>query len=745
MKRFRTLIAISISLLATAVEGQPRLPSVDQTRAEFEAVCKRLTEGDNPFFGTAVVSELQAKLAAGSLDPATEISLRMTLGVELIRLGRLAEAIEVGSAPVLAASPESRSSRLLLLAVAHLQLAEEQNCVEMQGASSCILPVRPEAIHRRPEASRIAGDRYLEYLRGNPDDIHVRWLLNLTRMISGDFPGGVPEEFRLPADVFESGAEIPRWPDIAPRLGVNPFDLAGGAVMDDFDGDGLLDLVSTSWHPCQPMKAFRNDGAGGFEDVTESWGLDGQLGGLNLMHADYDNDGMLDLLVLRGAWLGRGGRIRNSLLRNDLKRPAGRFVDATAAAGIAYPAYPTQAAGWADYDGDGDLDLYIGNEASESSLMTYGATGPPYPSQLYRNDGDGTFTDVARAAGVTNRRYAKGVAWGDYDNDGDADLYVSNFGENRLYRNRGDGTFEDVAPAIGGTGPVEASFATWFFDWDNDGDLDLFVNDYGAPVRSVSAWFFGERPESGQPLLHRNDGDRFTTLSTTIGLDRPLLPMGANFGDLDNDGFPDVYLGTGVPDYDALMPNTVFRNRSGEAFEDVTFTGGFGHLQKGHGVAFGDFDNDGDQDIYNQLGGAYPFDGFGNALFENPGSENAWIVLRLQGTTANRSAIGGRIAVHTRSANGVQVIHSLVGSGGSFGSSSLQQEIGLGRAEAIDKVVIDWPGSGSRQVFQGPIAIDTFYRATEGDPELHELELPRIEPGGGVSATDPETQEREQR
>ncbi len=745
MGRFRVLAALSLAAVAPVAGAQPRLPTVEHTRAEFEAICTRLTAGDNPFFGTSVVPDLQEELAAGGLDPATEISIRMKLGIELVRLGRLTEAIEVASAPVLAASPEARSTRLLLLAVAHLQLAEDQNCIEEHGAASCILPLRPEAVHRRPEASRRAGDLYLEYLRANPDDVHIRWLLNLSRMISGDYPDGVPEELRLPAGALASPAEMARWQDIAPRLGVNPFDLAGGAIMDDFDGDGLLDLVSSSWHPCSPMKAFRNDGTGGFEDVTAAWGLDGQLGGLNVVHADYDNDGMLDLLVLRGAWLGREGRIRNSLLRNDLEREAGRFVDVTAAAGIAYPAYPTQAAAWADYDGDGDLDLYLGNEASESSLMTFGATGPPYPSQLFRNNGDGSFTDVARPAGVTNLRYAKGVAWGDYDDDGDADLYVSNFGENRLYRNNGDGTFTDVAPALGGTGPAKASFATWFFDWDNDGDLDIFVTDYSAPVSEVSAWFFGERQASGQPLLHRNDGDRFTTLSTSIGLDRPLLPMGANFGDLDNDGFPDVYFGTGVPDYDALMPNTVYRNREGRAFEDVTFAGGFGHLQKGHGVAFGDLDNDGDQDVYQQLGGAYPFDGFGNALFENPGSENRWIVLRLVGVEANRWAVGGRIEVRVRGAAGSRSVHALVGSGGSFGASSLQQEIGLGAAEVVESIIIRWPGSGLRQEFTGPIPADAFYEATEGRAELRRLELPAIDLTGGDRGGAPAHHERDPR
>ena len=250
---------------------------------------------------------------------------------------------------------------------------------------------------------------------------------------------------------------FPPWRNLSAELAVNPLDLAGGAVMEDFDGDGLLDLVSSSSDPCKPMRAFRNDGQGGFEDVSIRWGLDSQLGGLNLVHADYDNDGAPDVLVLRGAWLGNDGRIRNSLLRNDVTGDTGRFVDVTAAAGLAYPAYPTQTAGWADYDGDGDLDLLIGNESTATStdpLQFLGRAGNVFPTQLLRNNSDGTFSDVTRSAGIANRQFAKSVAWGDYDNDGDPDAYVSNFGPNRLFRNNGDHHLYRCCRRHGGNGTL---------------------------------------------------------------------------------------------------------------------------------------------------------------------------------------------------------------------------------------------------------------------------------------------------
>ena len=243
----------------------------------------------------------------------------------------------------------------------------------------------------------------------------------------------------------------------------------------------------------------------------------------------------------------------------------------------------------------------------------------PFAGNLFRNNGGGAFTDVAAAAGATNDRYAKGVAWGDFDGDGDPDLYVSNVGPNRLYRNDG-GRFADDAPGLGVTGPEDRSFATWFFDHDNDGDLDLFVATYLAGVADIAADVLG-RPASQElwPRLYRNDGGSFFDATAAAGLNHPSLPMGANFGDIDGDGFPDIYLGTGSPSFESVMPNLLYRNNGDGTFSDVTFSTGFGHLQKGHGVSFADFDRDGDADVALQAGGFYPGDRFANALFENPG------------------------------------------------------------------------------------------------------------------------------
>ncbi len=724
---------------------------------DFTESCQRLQDSWNPYFGTRFADQLRAELSSNPASPEIEAQL----GSELLRLGDTAGAIKHLSAATRAIAAPAADRPTVAewnLALAHLQRAEDLNCVHhvdatatsedrtsdqdqvhrvRRSADSCILPLTSSAVHARPEHARAAGDLFLGMLQeGRPTGPwrqRARWLLNVARRLTGDFPEGVPAHYRIGEEVFSS-APFPggRWRNLGPELGVDALDLAGGAVVDDFDNDGVLDLITSTWDPCGPLKAFRGDGHGGFVDVGEAWGLSGQLGGLNLLHADYNDDGRLDLLVLRGAWLLEEGRIRNSLLRNELSGAIGRFVDATEAAGLAEPAYPTQAAAWGDYDGDGDLDLYVGNEADEAHK---------YPSQLFRNRGDGTFEDVATAAGVSNLRYAKGATWGDVDNDGDLDLYVSNFGANRLYLNDG-GVFLDAAVRVAVTEPERESFATWFFDYDNDGDLDLYVGDYRDQAIEVVASFMGSDPGVGQPLLYRNDCGaepgcggrlRMTEVSRELGIRRPALPMGANYGDLDNDGWLDFYLGTGEPDLASLMPNVMYRF-DGRRFEEVTFAGGFGHLQKGHGVAFGDLDRDGDMDLLHQLVGFYPTDTFGNALFENPGSDNAWVTLRFvgggpPGSGANRFGVGSRVALSVEGPSGKRTIHRLVGSGGSFGGNSMQLEVGLGDATRIAEIQVRWTGSGTNQVFEDvePRAV---YRISERAEVLERVDMPTFRLGG---------------
>jgi hypothetical protein len=219
-----------------------------------------------------------------------------------------------------------------------------------------------------------------------------------------------------------------------------------------------------------------------------------------------------------------------------------------------------------------------------------------------------------------------------------------------------------------------------------------------------------------------------------------LLAMGCNFGDLDNDGWLDFYVGTGNPDFAMLIPNRMFRNDGGKRFQEVTTSGGFGQLQKGHGIAFADFNNDGEQDIFSKVGGAAEADTAHSQLFANPGHGNNWIKLKLEGVQTNRAAIGVRIKLVVPAADGERAIYRTVGSGGSFGAAPMRQEIGIGQARTIKRVEIFWPVTGVTQIVTG-LEINRLYRVREGAaaPVLTKLKSfkwpanPRAQPPSGTT------------
>jgi tetratricopeptide (TPR) repeat protein len=693
-------------------------------RPEFEEIARRLFSGRNWILGHAQVTDLQRALARPNLTARDEVNHRASLALELARVDDVEGAVrEIERAFELAQKiPGGSADAELhgLRGLVYMRQAEVQNCVQRHNADCCIFPLRGGGVHAERGPATRARHSFEAMLSVRPEDMTARWLLNIASMALGDWPQGVDERYRLPPQAFGSDRDVGRFVDRAPELGIDAFNLCGGTIADDLDGDLLIDIVTSTHDPSGPLVFYRNDGRGGFEDRSGKSRTDDQLGGLNIIGADYDNDGDLDVLVLRGAWLFDDGRIRNSLLRNS---GDGTFTDVTRRAGLDEPAYPTQAAAWGDFDNDGDLDLYVGAESSSESA-------DPFPSQLFRNNGDGTFTNITAEAGVTNGRYTKGVTAGDFDNDGWTDIYVSNIGANRLYLNNRDGTFSDVAPGAGVVEPSGRSFAPWFFDYDNDGWLDLFVAAYDASVADLALEALGRPNRAEIPRLYRNNGDgTFSDATRRVGLDHAYLPMGANFGDLDNDGWLDIYLATGDPQYKTLMPNVMLRNEGGLRFQNVTTSGGFGHLQKGHGVAFADFDNDGDQDIYHQLGGFFPGDKFHNALFENPGHGGHWLVLMLEGVESNRAAYGARVRLVIDTPDGEREIHRAVGSVSSFGGSPRRLELGLADARGIHRVEVHWPRSGLRQSFEG-VPLDSWIRIREGRPSYELLELPRLRLGG---------------
>jgi FG-GAP-like repeat/ASPIC and UnbV len=625
----------------------------------------------------------------------------------------LAESKDIGLPPGLRANLEA------LVGVIHLRRGETDNCLECLGPSSCIFPIAAEAVHQRPSGSREAIRHFSHYLDQRPDDLGVRWLLNIAYMTLGEYPDRVPPDRLIGLEPFRSPMDVGRFDNVAARAGLTARgpNMTGGSVFDDFSGDGLPDVLTSSNDTELGASLFVNRGDGTFEDRSVSSGLAAQPLAINASHADFDNDGRLDVLLLRGGWEKPA---RLSLLRN---KGAGVFEDVTKSSGLAVP-IASHSGAWGDYDNDGKIDLFVCGEFGVNygdglygGEATLSLSDPRNRCRLYRNRGDGTFADVAIAAGVTNNRFAKGAAWGDYDGDGSLDLYVANFGGgNRLYHNRGDGTFEDLAPRLGVTEP-DKSFSCWFWDFDNDGHLDLFVNDYSGDLQNAVASAIGQPVTSkSRPRLYRNLGtDGFRDVGPEAGLNRVALAMGSNFGDIDNDGFLDFYLATGLPGYSALVPNLMFKNDAGRRFVDVTTSSRTGHLQKGHGVSFADFDGDGDLDLFVEAGGAVPGDRSFNLLFQNPGHGRHWLKVKLVGTTTNRAALGAKIQVELKLPDGgTRSIYRQVGGASSYGGNSLVETIGLSDANSVAALSVTWPASRSRQTFRN-IAADQLIEVTEGN------------------------------
>ncbi len=725
-----------LALLCSLGAGTGRGWQADPERVSHTRMAARLSEiaRQRPHGGDYVRSRDAIRRAFDAMPATATVEERVraagTLADAELKLGNVEAAIplfqsvldRLGQLP-----PDERPgiavTTVFLLAVSYLRQAQTDNCVARHTGASCILPTAPSGVLSDPSSALQAMPLFADIVRntpaGKPLYLAAKWLLNTVALMVGA-QGDLAAELQIDPTVFSPETDFPRFQNIAPRLGVATHGFAGGVVADDLDGDGLIDLMVSDLSTGGAIRVLRNAGEPGFVDVSAVAGLREITGGLNLTHADYDNDGDVDVFVQRGAWWRATGTWPNSLLRNEGDF---RFVDVTYLAGLAGDGLdsPTQTAAWADYDNDGDLDLYVGNETTDDAQ---------FPAHLFRNEGDGTFLEVGAAAGVANNRWAKSVVWGDYDKDGFEDLFVSNYqGLNRLYRNNRDGSFTDVAERLGLQQP-EASFLSWFWDVDNDGNLDLLVN--GSQPAQMS----GEVPaiwqiaasRTGLPTpapsarLFLGDGEGgLRDASAGAGLARITFPMGANFGDLDNDGWLDHYLGTGYPTYEALMPNVMYRGLGGARFEEITFAGGFGHLAKGHAIAFADLDNDGDQDVFEQMGGMLLSDPYPDALYENPGFGNRWLKLSLQGVEANRSAIGSRVRIDVEGPAGARSIYRRVGTGASFGGNPLRVEAGLGQAERITGLEIVWAGSGVIQVF-GALALDSTYRVVEGfDPILEEL------------------------
>jgi hypothetical protein len=729
------LLLLSLSLNGCGREvaqAAPPSTSTGRMAAALRDITERTTADpqSNIFLNSARAAALVDILSRGTGDDGFQA--RFELATERVRAGKTRDAIAGLDSLMqqfhltwdhIAAKDKPVFD---LAAIAYLRLGEQENCVDNPAANICILPLKGAARHVKQEGARGAISRYASLLKQFPDDRGSQWLLNIAYLQIGAYPDSVPSAWRVPNLSLTTPGAFPEYPNVAGAVGLDIYGHAGGVSIDDFNNDGLLDVFTTSWGFSDPVHVMLNDGRGGFSDRTSAAGLGGITGGLNTADADYDNDGDVDIVILRGAWQGESGQFPFSLLRN---RGDGTFEDATFDAGL-FTLGASNSAAWGDFNRDGFVDLFVGYE---SYARLNGSV--PHKSRLFFNNRDGTFTEVAKQVGIDLDDFVKGVSWGDVNNDGLPDLYVSVlYGRNKLYMNKGgtsvaDWHFEERAAAAGVELPV-ASFPTWFFDYDNDGFEDLFVPSYdvnasmhemvareylGLPLKVTTN---GKSLGAESSRLYHNRGDgTFEDVTSRAGFDgKVIYAMGSNFGDLDNDGFLDFYIGTGNPDLRSVIPNRMFHNLNGRRFEEVTLPGGFGHLQKGHAAAFADLDRDGQEDVFMVIGGAYEGDLSSSVLFHNPGwPSNSWINLRLQGTTANRAAIGARVEVVVRDSSGAsRSVRRTVRTGGSFGAGPLELHVGLGRAAAIADVRVEWPDATRTRTSYTGLALNESYRVVQG-------------------------------
>jgi hypothetical protein len=398
----------------------------------------------------------------------------------------------------------------------------------------------------------------------------------------------------------------------------------------------------------------------------------------------------LDLYIAYNGW---NGPMRNRLYRNL----GSRFEDVSGKSGADDPGSGFVSL-WGDLDNDGFLDLVLANGVLKDGSRP----------QIYRNNRDGTFTNVTEKAGIVEppTHGAIGIALGDYDRDGDLDILINglNNSPNRLYRNEGNWKFADVTRAAGLVQPPHNGFVCFFFDYNNDGWPDVLTTSlapWDAVVDGMRADFAPASRQAIHPdavrLFKNNGNGTFADVTWESKLYHPMGVMGAGVADLDNDGCVDLYFGTGDPQLSRLEPNRVFRNNCDGTFSDVTQLVGFARPgSKGHGVTFVDIDEDGDLDVYAQLGGHYPGDHAHNAFYRNlRGNQNRWLQVELRGSKSNRYGIGVQLLVRA----GELIVHREVKGSEGFGATNpYRVHFGLGTKENIDVLEIRWP-SGVKQSF----------------------------------------------
>ncbi len=487
-------------------------------------------------------------------------------------------------------------------------------------------------------------------------------------------------------------------------------DGGSGAAWFDYNNDGNLDLFLPNGRT-QTSALYENQGDGTFQDVTVAAGLTSTSGGAAVVAGDIDNDGHVDLLIT-----GDGGIVNNVPTSFMLYRNQGNgtFTDITSASGIVEPLSSGSLA-LADIDNDGYLDVFI------TAFGSF-ATDIQHAGKLFHNNGDLTFTDITTASGVQADLGACVAGFSDYDSDGDVDLFVSNCNDLtpaptpiQLFRNDGNLVFTDVTAAAGLATEPGFWMATSFADYDNDGDIDVFATNSGnAPG-----------PHSGSPHgLFQNQGNgTFVNVAAAAGVANWEFGWGASFDDLNNDGYADLFFTGSLPDFGVIgpgigNPGRLFFNDGAGGFTEASANLGIDQSNDyTTGVAYGDYNNDGFQDIV-VVTEDWSVPATGKpVLLTNQGSENHWLGVDLVGTTSNRDAVGARVTLtygDTEILTQVKEIYA----GTSFASMDSQSlRFGLGEHLNATTAQVDWP-SGLVESFHVWQGIDQVVELVEGEGTL---------------------------
>ncbi|MBW8041689.1 MAG: CRTAC1 family protein [Planctomycetes bacterium] len=501
------------------------------------------------------------------------------------------------------------------------------------------------------------------------------------------------------------------------RYAVEPF--SAGLALFDYDNDGNIDIYFLNGAPLKGTKfdispknaLYRNEGNWKFTDVTKKAGVGDTGFGLGVTIGDYDNDGDPDI------YLNNYGP--NVLYRNNGN---GTFTDVTEKAGVGCGFKMGAGTCFLDMDKDGDLDLYVSNyfdftyekhtTHTVHGIPVYVGPGfyPDIPDIIYRNNGDGTFTDASKASGVAGHvGPGMGMVCSDYDNDGDTDIFVANdMKGNFLFENDGTGKFEDVGLFAGVAydlnGEQHGSMGVDSGDYDNDGWLDFHETSY------QTQW----------ATLYRNLGDGiFEDVTPVTGAGTGTLPLvtwGNSIVDFDNDGFRDIFIACGhiqdnIERYDDtatyLERNILLMNTGDGKFVDISDKSGDGMNVKlsSRGAGFDDLDNDGDIDVVILNSRREP-----TILRNDSPSKGHWIQVRLRGTKSNRSGVGAHVKVVAGDLTLVDEVHSGRGYQSHYG---MRLHFGLGNREKVDRIEVRWIGGGVD--VRENLAVDRLLTITEGD------------------------------